>query len=66
MQTMSKSMGWFMLALNVVLLVLIATMHNMAAMWLMGIIMSLDAISGLVSAYHADREAHYHGHAPQH
>lgn len=66
MQTMSKSTGWFMLALNVVLLVLIATMHNMAAMWLMGIIMSLDAISGLISAYHADRETHHQGHAPQH
>ena len=58
---MSKSMGWLMLALNVVLLVLIA---NMAAMWLMGIIMSLDAISGLVNAYQADHETHHH--ATQH
>lgn len=48
---MSKSMGWLMLALNVVLLVLIATMHNMAAMWLMGIIMSLDAISEIGRAH---------------
>lgn len=61
---MSKSMGWLMLALNVVLLVLIATMHNIAAMWLMGIIMSLDAISGLVNAYQADHETHHH--ATQH
>lgn len=28
MQQMSKTMGWLMLALNVVLLILIGTMHN--------------------------------------
>jgi len=33
MQQMSKTMGWLMLALNVVLLILIGTMYNMAAMW---------------------------------
>ncbi|WP_261721488.1 hypothetical protein [Weissella cibaria] len=36
MQQMSKTMGWLMLSLNVVLMILIGTMHNMAAMWLMG------------------------------
>ena len=40
MQQMSKTMGWLMLALNLVLLILIGTMHNMAAMWLMGLIMN--------------------------
>lgn len=50
MQQMSKTMGWLMLALNVVLLILIGTMHNMAAMWLMGLIMTLDAVTGLVAA----------------
>ena len=39
------------LALNVVLMILIGTMHNMAAMWLMGLIMTLDAVTGLVAAY---------------
>lgn len=29
----------------------IGTMHNMAAMWLMGLIMTLDAVTGLVAAY---------------
>lgn len=48
MQQMSKTMGWLMLALNVVLLILIGTMHNMAAMWLMGLIMT---VTGLVAAY---------------
>ena len=33
MQQMSQTIGWLMLALNVVLLILIGTMHNMAAMW---------------------------------
>jgi len=51
MQQMSKTMGWLMLALNVVLLILIGTMHNMAAMWLMGLIMTLGAVTGLVAAY---------------
>ena len=51
MQQMSKTMGWLMLALNVVLLILIGTMHNMAAMWLMGLIMTLAAVTGLVAAY---------------
>ncbi|ASC09326.1 hypothetical protein [Pediococcus pentosaceus] len=47
MQQMSKTMGWLMLALNVVLLILIGTMHNMATMWLMVLIMTLDAVTGL-------------------
>ena len=51
MQQMSKTMGWLMLALNVVLLILIGTMHNMAAMWLMGLIMTLGAVTSLVAAY---------------
>ena len=46
MQQMSKTMGWLMLALNVVLLILIGTMHNMAAMWLMGLIMILTVLLG--------------------
>ncbi|KAF0501325.1 hypothetical protein [Pediococcus pentosaceus] len=50
MQQMSKTMGWLMLALNVVLLILIGTMHN-TAMWLMGLIMTLDAVTGLVANY---------------
>ena len=63
MQQMSKTMGWLMLALNVVLLILIATMHNMAAMWLMGLIMTLDAVTGLVTAYRpqsSQQHAHQH------
>ena len=51
MQQMSQTIGWLMLALNVVLLILIGTMHNMAAMWLMGLIMTLGAVTGLVAAY---------------
>ena len=51
MQQMSKTMGWLMLALNVVLMILIGTIHNMAAMWLMGLIMTLGAVTGLVAAY---------------
>lgn len=51
MQKMSQTMGWLMLALNVVLMILIGTMHNMAAMWLMGLIMTLGAVTGLVAAY---------------
>jgi hypothetical protein len=31
MQQMSKTMGWLMLALNVVLLILIGTMHGSGA-----------------------------------
>ncbi|WCL70618.1 hypothetical protein MWLp12_pB0051 (plasmid) [Lactiplantibacillus plantarum] len=56
-------MGWLMLALNVVLLILIGTMHNMAAMWLMGLIMTLDAVTGLVAAYRpqsSQQHAHQH------
>ncbi|WP_196811992.1 hypothetical protein [Schleiferilactobacillus shenzhenensis] len=47
----SPIMAWLMLALNVVLLILIGTMHNMAAMWLMGIIMTLDSVASLVALY---------------
>jgi hypothetical protein len=56
-------MGWLMLALNVVLLILIGTMHNMAAMWLMGLIMTLDAVTGLAAAYRpqsSQQHAHQH------
>ena len=72
MQQMSKTMGWLMLALSgstekptpvVVLLILIGTMHNMAAMWLMGLIMTLDAVTGLAAAYRpqsSQQHAHQH------
>ena len=62
MQQMSKTMGWLMLALNAVLLILIGTMHNMAAMWLMGLIMTLDAVTGLVTARPQSSQQHAHQH----
>lgn len=48
----SRFMAWLMLVLNIILIGLVATMHNMAAMWLMAIIMTLDSIVSLAALYH--------------
>jgi hypothetical protein len=47
----AKLMGWLMLFLNLVLLLLVSTMHTMAAMWLMALIMTIDSICALVHSY---------------
>jgi hypothetical protein len=45
-------MAWGMVILNLVLFGLLATMHSMAAMWLMAVIMFLDAAFNLFMQYH--------------
>ncbi|MCX2455199.1 hypothetical protein [Lacticaseibacillus nasuensis] len=57
MNTMSKTVAWVMVALNLVLIGLVATMHNMAAMYLMAFIMLGDSLWSLHGCY-AHGEAH--------
>ena len=47
---MSKLKAWIMVILNLLLIYLVAT-NSMWAMWLMAIIMLLDALRGLWMAY---------------
>lgn len=51
MLRMSKPMCWLMVIANLILLGLVLTMHNMAAMILMALIMLADAGMNLVHAY---------------
>lgn len=51
MGSSSKALAWVMLALNLVLIYLVATMQNMAAMWLMAGIMLLDSAVTLIMLY---------------
>ncbi|GAW99506.1 hypothetical protein IWT30_01476 [Secundilactobacillus mixtipabuli] len=51
MGSMSKPFLWLLLTLNVILIGLLLSMNNMAAMWLMAIIMLLDAVGSLVAVY---------------
>lgn len=52
MAHMSKWLLWLILLLNFILIGLLIAMNNMAAMWMMAVIMLLDAASSLYSAYH--------------
>ncbi|WP_268912741.1 hypothetical protein [Lentilactobacillus sp. SPB1-3] len=47
----NKWLAWIMLLLNLVLFWLIFSMHNMAAMYLMAGIMTLDAVINLICIY---------------
>ncbi|GAX02998.1 hypothetical protein IWT140_00596 [Secundilactobacillus pentosiphilus] len=51
MSSMSKWFLWLLLILNVILIGFLLSMNNMAAMWMMAIIMLLDSIGSLVAVY---------------
>ncbi|MFD1430382.1 MULTISPECIES: hypothetical protein [Lacticaseibacillus] len=51
MGTMPKTLAWLIVIANVILIGLVLTMHNMAAMILMAAIMLVDALNGLWGAY---------------
>lgn len=51
MLRMSKLSSWVMVLANLVLLYLVARGQMMIAMYLMAIIMLVDAVMGLVAAY---------------
>jgi len=51
MMVNNKWLAWGMLVLNLILIWLVATMRNMAAMWLMAAIMTLDAVMNLFVLY---------------
>ncbi|GAX08315.1 hypothetical protein IWT5_01469 [Secundilactobacillus silagincola] len=51
MKNMSKGFLWLLLVLNIILIGLLLSMNNMAAMWMMALIMLLDSISSLIAVY---------------
>lgn len=51
MNKMSKGFLWLLFTLNIVLIGLLLSMNNMAAMWMMAVIMGLDSVSSLIAVY---------------
>ncbi|WP_206750969.1 hypothetical protein [Secundilactobacillus hailunensis] len=51
MSMMSKGFLWLLLVLNIILIGFLISMNNMAAMWMMAIIMLLDSIGSLFAVY---------------
>ncbi|MCH5461246.1 hypothetical protein HC026_01345 [Lactobacillus sp. LC28-10] len=51
MNTMPKWLLWLLLLLNIILIGFLITMNNMAAMWMMAVIMLLDSVGSLVVGY---------------
>ncbi|GAX01719.1 hypothetical protein [Secundilactobacillus silagei] len=51
MSLMSKGFLWLLLGLNIILIGFLISMNNMAAMWMMAIIMLLDSIGSLFAVY---------------
>lgn len=51
MNTMPKWLLWLLLILNIILIWFLLSMNNLAAMWMMAVIMLLDSIGSLVIVY---------------